>query len=555
MARQAVAQPAGKTLQKPAIKPITKPLAVPVTQRPNVAPIAPDLKPQVMTPYREAPADPNVAPQAPKPGLINQQVSAATVKPTGNVYQSGAVPNDLYTGWAGPDPGVTGPSDPIEDQPGFQTNPPGNEDGPNTPPPAQPPATTGPAVERVTGGAKTNARLTGTAHAAATQTTGPANTANVTTTGEARQGTLSQSDPAVRAEAERMDAVTRGVNENETSAYHLNKITSQDSANMQRAAAQGRMAANRRGLINSSIAAGMAQGAMVDRATPLAVNDAKTYAGTASDNMGARNTANQTNANLGTQANLSNARAEDQVNMFNTGEANRMSQFNASENNAQDRFNVGETNRVNMFNAGEQNTTDRFNTSEANATSRFNTGEANRNDQFNAAEANKVSMFNTGQENDNYRFNADSQNRANLTEYTADRDSAEKALDRQNRLDLVDTETNSKYETLPLDIKANTDKAISMAMAGGGTTEQIKAVVETLMKSANDTLTAWETAQGIDLSGYKYSSSTSGGGYAAPGDSGGDMFPLTKPPGVDQDVWDGLDENARRAIIESGRWG
>jgi hypothetical protein len=43
---------------------------------------------------------------------------------------------------------------------------------------------------------------------------------------------------------------------------------------MQRAAAQGSMMANRRGLMNSSMAAGAAQSAMIDAALPVASQDA-----------------------------------------------------------------------------------------------------------------------------------------------------------------------------------------------------------------------------------------------------------------------------------------
>ena len=55
-----------------------------------------------------------------------------------------------------------------------------------------------------------------------------------------------------------------------TSAGQLTGITASGSPLMQRAAQEGLLQAGRRGLDNSSIAAGAATGAMVDRATPLA---------------------------------------------------------------------------------------------------------------------------------------------------------------------------------------------------------------------------------------------------------------------------------------------
>jgi hypothetical protein len=55
----------------------------------------------------------------------------------------------------------------------------------------------------------------------------------------------------------------------------LDGIMAKDSPLMQRAATQGTQYANQRGLLNSSMAAGAAQGAMIDRATPIAQQDAQ----------------------------------------------------------------------------------------------------------------------------------------------------------------------------------------------------------------------------------------------------------------------------------------
>ncbi|MDV7394716.1 hypothetical protein RZS08_25250, partial [Arthrospira platensis SPKY1] len=54
----------------------------------------------------------------------------------------------------------------------------------------------------------------------------------------------------------------------------LANILATDSPLMQRAATQGMQFANSRGLLNSTIAAGAAQGEMIDRATPIAQQDA-----------------------------------------------------------------------------------------------------------------------------------------------------------------------------------------------------------------------------------------------------------------------------------------
>ena len=55
-------------------------------------------------------------------------------------------------------------------------------------------------------------------------------------------------------------------NESMTSAGRLDQMLQSDSPLMERAATQGQQMANSRGLLNSSMAAGAAQGAMIDRA-------------------------------------------------------------------------------------------------------------------------------------------------------------------------------------------------------------------------------------------------------------------------------------------------
>lgn len=57
-------------------------------------------------------------------------------------------------------------------------------------------------------------------------------------------------------------------------ADNVAKITSQDSPLMQQAKTQGLQTANRRGLLNSSIAVGAAQNAVIQAATPIASQDA-----------------------------------------------------------------------------------------------------------------------------------------------------------------------------------------------------------------------------------------------------------------------------------------
>lgn len=67
------------------------------------------------------------------------------------------------------------------------------------------------------------------------------------------------------------------VSPNQTSQYQLQQMLASDSPLMQQAATMGNQRANQRGLLNSSMASQAAQGAMIDRATPFAQQDASTY--------------------------------------------------------------------------------------------------------------------------------------------------------------------------------------------------------------------------------------------------------------------------------------
>jgi len=172
----------------------------------------------------------------------------------------------------------------------------------------------------------------------------------------------------------------------------LNKITSQDSANMRRAASQGLLTAGKRGLENSSIAAGAAQGAMVDRATPLALQDAQTNFQLDRANQDATNRASEfgaaetnrmtaLNTQLETDVNVSNARAENEINMLNSQLETAVSQGNAE---AANRINLRlaelET-EVNLNNAQAQTN---VNLANADAQTRTSLENANAENQMNA---------------------------------------------------------------------------------------------------------------------------------------------------------------------------
>ena len=90
---------------------------------------------------------------------------------------------------------------------------------------------------------------------------------------------------------------TRQVNQpTDTVQGQVDSILSKDSPLMQRARTMATQQMAQRGLVNSSMAVGAGQAAMVDRALPMAQQDASTYNQVAQENMNALNQSGQFNA-------------------------------------------------------------------------------------------------------------------------------------------------------------------------------------------------------------------------------------------------------------------
>lgn len=105
---------------------------------------------------------------------------------------------------------------------------------------------------------------------------------------------VNKDNPLKTVQGTTADLVTMG--KEETSADRVTDIISKDSDLMQLAGTRGKQFAASRGLLNSSLAAESAQNAVIEKATPLAMQDAQTSATIKLANQGATNTSNQFNA-------------------------------------------------------------------------------------------------------------------------------------------------------------------------------------------------------------------------------------------------------------------
>ena len=134
--------------------------------------------------------------------------------------------------------------------------------------------------------------------------------------------------------------------ESMTAAGQLTAITGRDSPLMRRAGQEGMLAAGRRGLENSSFAAGASTGAMVDRAAPIAAQDANTYFQNMRANVDAANRAAEVSTGRTTDVSLANAQLAQQTELANAESYNRMAELNAQLETAVNQQNADAANRI-----------------------------------------------------------------------------------------------------------------------------------------------------------------------------------------------------------------
>lgn len=125
----------------------------------------------------------------------------------------------------------------------------------------------------------------------------------------------------------------------DTTGGQVSSIIDQNSPLMQQARTQGLQQANARGLLDSSIAVGDAQNAVLNAATPIGTSNAAAYLQT-----GLTNTSNQQ------QTNLTNANAANTANQFNANATNANNQFNAAAQNTIKNLNLSLQNQVALQN-------------------------------------------------------------------------------------------------------------------------------------------------------------------------------------------------------------
>ena len=138
---------------------------------------------------------------------------------------------------------------------------------------------------------------------------------------------------------------------NQTVQGQLNNVIAADSPLMQQAKTGALQQMNQRGLINSSMAIGAGQDAVIKNALPIAQQDATMYGRNNEFNATAGNQSSQFNTNAANQAAAQNQQALNAAAQFNAGSLTDTSKFNMSSGLQNSQFNAAQQNSQRETNA------------------------------------------------------------------------------------------------------------------------------------------------------------------------------------------------------------
>ncbi len=200
--------------------------------------------------------------------------------------------------------------------------------------------------------------------------------ANAGATGYDAVGQKSSGYDASQAQATGYNAGTAtGTNWNVTSPQtvqgQLEGVIASDSPLMQQARAQSLAQMNRRGLINSSMAVGAGQEAVIKQALPIAQADAAMYGSAAKTNADTANAMAQFNTNLQSKAAEFGANAQNVIAASNTAAKNEAAKFGATAENVAAAANQAAINEASRFGASAENAASLANASAQNEAAKF----------------------------------------------------------------------------------------------------------------------------------------------------------------------------------------
>ena len=133
---------------------------------------------------------------------------------------------------------------------------------------------------------------------------------------------------------------TRDVNPDELSSNQMNSILDENGGYIQRARNAGLAQASARGLLNSSMSAGAAQGAAIDAAMPMAMQQAGAYTNVGDRNMDAENNYLLAQGGWNNALALNRANNSTSLNIAGMDNAERQRQFDTTFGEGQRRYDI-----------------------------------------------------------------------------------------------------------------------------------------------------------------------------------------------------------------------
>lgn len=159
------------------------------------------------------------------------------------------------------------------------------------------------------------------------------NTQDYTKAAQATPTGLINTQPTLQAPSENVTAANWEVKPNQTVQSQVKDIIAENSPLMQQAETRSLQQANKRGLMNSSIAVGAGQSALYDAAAPIAAADAATYARAGEFNAGTQQQTSLANQASTNQVNSQNSQLSTNVALNNAALNTDIAKFNASSSN------------------------------------------------------------------------------------------------------------------------------------------------------------------------------------------------------------------------------
>lgn len=260
-------------------------------------------------------------------------------------------------------------------------------------------------------------------------------------------------------------------------------ITTSGSPLMQQAEAAGLRQANKRGLLNSSMAVQAGQSALYSAALPIAQQDANTNAQAGQFNAGAANERDAQNANLGTQVNLANAGASNQAAQFTAGAQNQASQLNAQNATDTSKFNAAQGLDASKANAQLATQVSQFNVDNALKAGIINQDTAAKLAQFNATQVNAAGQANAQSANQMALANIDAALKAGIVNKQQADAMAQFAASEQNKLTALDMQLDQDIQKFNAS-ESNKLTALGMDSATKMALAQTEASYRTLMQTS-----------------------------------------------------------------------